>query len=229
MPSSHLILRRPLLLLPPIPPSIRVFCNESTLRMRWPKYWSFSFNIIPSKEHPGLTSFSELHIPVEFWLYKWSSRVSHFYILPFNHTAILKSANTQEILLWSYLRKLLEIFLLCQVKYMLGITILGLKACVTGPGVHLLEFPPSQEGVGKESRDLDEMTSTLIMWATKHHLSFLISTRRKSSKQVNLQGLWEDCVSSSLDILFIGFWERVWNGIRRSHNRAKRLPWWSSG
>ena len=51
MPSSHLILYRPLLLLPPIPPSIRVFSNESTLRMRWPKYWSFSFNIIPSKEH----------------------------------------------------------------------------------------------------------------------------------------------------------------------------------
>ena len=54
MPSSHLILCRPLLLLPPIPPSIRVFSNESTLRMRWPKYWSFSFIIIPSKEHPGL-------------------------------------------------------------------------------------------------------------------------------------------------------------------------------
>ena len=49
--------RRPLLLLPPIPPSIRVFSNESTLRMRWPKYWSFSFSIIPSKEHPGLISF----------------------------------------------------------------------------------------------------------------------------------------------------------------------------
>ena len=57
MPSSHLILCRPLLLLPPIPPSIRVFSNESTLRMRWPKYWSFSFNIIPSKEHPWLISF----------------------------------------------------------------------------------------------------------------------------------------------------------------------------
>ena len=57
MPSSHLILSRPLLLLPPIPPSIRVFSNESTLRMRWPKYWSFSFNIIPSKEIPGLISF----------------------------------------------------------------------------------------------------------------------------------------------------------------------------
>ena len=57
MPSSHLILGRPLLLLPPIPPSIRVFSNESALRIRWPKYWSFSFSIIPSKEIPGLISF----------------------------------------------------------------------------------------------------------------------------------------------------------------------------
>ena len=56
MPSSHLILCRPLLLLPPILPSIRVFSNESTLRMRWPKYWSFSFSISPSNEHPGLIS-----------------------------------------------------------------------------------------------------------------------------------------------------------------------------
>ena len=57
MPSSHLILCRPLLLLPSIPPSIRVFSNESTLCMRWPKYWSFSFSISPSNEHPGLISF----------------------------------------------------------------------------------------------------------------------------------------------------------------------------
>ena len=57
MPSSHLILCRPLLLLPSIPPSIRVFSNESTLCMRWPSYWSFSFSIIPSKEHPGVISF----------------------------------------------------------------------------------------------------------------------------------------------------------------------------
>ena len=57
MPSSHLILCHPLLLLPPIPPSIRVFSNESTLHMRWPKYWRISFSIIPSKEHPGLISF----------------------------------------------------------------------------------------------------------------------------------------------------------------------------
>ena len=58
MPPSHLILCRPLLLLPPIPPSIRVFSNESALCIRWPKYWSFSFNISPSNEHPGLISFS---------------------------------------------------------------------------------------------------------------------------------------------------------------------------
>ena len=57
IPSSHFILCHPLLLLPPIPPSIRVFSNESTLHMRWPKYWSFSLSIIPSKEIPGLISF----------------------------------------------------------------------------------------------------------------------------------------------------------------------------
>ena len=57
MPSNHLILCRPLFLLPPIPPNIRAFCNESTLHMRWPKYWSFSFSISPSNEHLGLISF----------------------------------------------------------------------------------------------------------------------------------------------------------------------------
>ena len=57
MPSSHLILCRPLLLLPPIPPSIRVFSSELTIHMRWPKHWSFSFSISPSNKHPGLISF----------------------------------------------------------------------------------------------------------------------------------------------------------------------------
>ena len=57
MPSSHLIFCHPLLLLPPIPPSIRIFSNESTFHMRWPKYWSFSFSISPSREHPGLIPF----------------------------------------------------------------------------------------------------------------------------------------------------------------------------
>ena len=68
MPSSHLILCRPLLLLPPIPPSIRVFSNESTLHTWWPKYWSFSFSIIPSKEHPGLISFR-----MQFFKLSWRS------------------------------------------------------------------------------------------------------------------------------------------------------------
>ena len=65
MPSSHLILCRPLLLLPPIPPSIRVFSNESTLRMRWLKYWSFSFSISLSSEHPGLEFFKLIHVAVK--------------------------------------------------------------------------------------------------------------------------------------------------------------------
>ena len=66
MPSNHLILCRPLLLLPPIPPSIRVFSNESTLHMRWPEYWSFGFSISPPNEHPGLISFMEID-----WLMDW--------------------------------------------------------------------------------------------------------------------------------------------------------------
>ena len=79
MPSSHLILCRPLLLLPLIPPSIRVFSSESTLRMRWPKYWSFNFSIIPSKEHPGLISFRM------DWLYTFFTKTLIFqndFLLP---------------------------------------------------------------------------------------------------------------------------------------------------
>ena len=71
MPSSHLILCHPLFLLPPIPPSIRVFSNESTLRMRWPRYWSFSFSIIPSKEHPGLISFRKDWVDLLWSLLIW--------------------------------------------------------------------------------------------------------------------------------------------------------------
>ena len=69
MPSSHLILCHPLLLLPPIPPNIRVFSNESTLCMRWPKYWSFSFSTIPSKEIPGLISFRMDFIHTYLYMY----------------------------------------------------------------------------------------------------------------------------------------------------------------
>ena len=85
MPSSHLILCRPLLLLPPIPPSIRVFSNESALHIRWPKYWSFSFSISPSSEHSGLTSFrmDRLDLPavqgtLKSLLQHHSSKASNF-------------------------------------------------------------------------------------------------------------------------------------------------------
>ena len=74
MLSSHLILCRPLLLLPPIPPSIRVFSNESTLHMRWPKYWSFSFSIIPSKDIPGLISFR-----MDWWISLQSKGLSRVF------------------------------------------------------------------------------------------------------------------------------------------------------
>ena len=81
MPSSHLILCHPLLHLPPIPPSIRVFSNESTLHMMWPKYWSFSFSIIPSKEIPGLIS-SEW----TGWISLWSKGLSRV----FSNTTVQK-------------------------------------------------------------------------------------------------------------------------------------------
>ena len=87
MPSSHLILCRPLLLLPPIPLSIRVFSNESTLCMRWPKYWSFSFSIISSSEHPGL-------IPLEWtgWISLYSKGLSRV----FSNTTAQKHPKNQN-------------------------------------------------------------------------------------------------------------------------------------
>ena len=86
MPSSRLILCLPLFLLPPIPPSIRVFSNESTLHMRWPRYWSFSFSIIPSKEHPGLISF----------------RMNWFYLLAVQGTlkSLLQHHSSKASILW---------------------------------------------------------------------------------------------------------------------------------
>ena len=98
MPSSHLILCRLLLLLPPIPPSIRVFSNESTLCIRWPKYWSFSFSIIPSKEHPGLTSFRmdwldllAVHGTLKTLLQHQSSKSINSLVLSFLHSPTLTS------------------------------------------------------------------------------------------------------------------------------------------
>ena len=98
MPSSHLTLCHPLLLLPPIPPSIRVFSNESTLRMRWPKYWSFSFSISPSNEHLGLISFRmdwlDLLVvqgTLKSLLQHYHSKASIFSALSFLHSPTLTS------------------------------------------------------------------------------------------------------------------------------------------
>ena len=86
MPSSHLILCRPLLLLPPIPPSIRVFSNESALRMRWPKYWRFSFSISPSNEFSGLTSFMMDWLDIQHHSSKASIlQCSAFFIVQLSH------------------------------------------------------------------------------------------------------------------------------------------------
>ena len=98
MPSSHLILCCPLLLLPPIPPSIRVFSYKSTLRIRWPKYWSFSFSISPSNEHPGLISFRmdwldlfAVQGTIKSLLQHHISKASIFLALSFLHSPTLTS------------------------------------------------------------------------------------------------------------------------------------------
>ena len=98
MPSSHLILCHPLLLLPPIPPSIRDFSNESTLLLRWPKYWSFCFSISPSNEHPGLISFRmdwldllAVQGTLKSLLKHHSSKASNFSALGFLHSPTLTS------------------------------------------------------------------------------------------------------------------------------------------
>ena len=122
MPSSHLILGRPLLLLPPIPPSIRVFFNESTLRMRWPKYWSFSFSIIPSKEIPGLISFRmdwldllAVQGTLKSLLQHHSSkasilRYSAFFIVQFSHP-YMTTGKTIALTRWTLVGKVMSLLL----------------------------------------------------------------------------------------------------------------------
>ena len=120
MPSSHLILCRPLLLLPPIPPSIRVFSNESTLHMKWPKYWSFSFSIIPFKEHPGLISFRmdwvdllAVQGPLKRLLQHHSSKASilwrsAFFIVQLSHPYIT-TGKTTVLTLQTFVSKLMSL------------------------------------------------------------------------------------------------------------------------
>ena len=122
MPSSHLILCRALLLLPPIPPSIRVFSNESTLRMRWPKYWRFSFSISPSNEHPGRISFRmdwldllAVQGTLKSVLQHHSSKASILLTLSFLHSPTLTSIHdhwkNHSLTRWTFVGKVMSLLL----------------------------------------------------------------------------------------------------------------------
>jgi len=120
MPSIHLVLCRPLLLLTPIPPSIRVFSNESTLRMRWPKYWSFSFSISPSNEHPGLIPFRMDWLDLlavqgtrKSLLQHHSSKASilqcsAFFTVQLSHP-FLTTGNTMALTRWTFVGKVISL------------------------------------------------------------------------------------------------------------------------
>jgi len=124
MPSSHLILCRPLLLLPPIPPSTRVFSNESTLRMRWPKYWSFSFSINPSNEHSGLISFRmdwldllAVQGTLKSLLQHHSSKTSilwcsAFFTVQLSHP-YMTTGKTIALTRWTFVDKIMSLFSIC--------------------------------------------------------------------------------------------------------------------
>ena len=134
MPSSHLILCHPLLLLPPIPPSIRVFSNELTLRMRWPKYWSFSFSIIPSKEHPGLISFRmdwldllAIQGTLKSLLQHHSSKASilrhsAFFTVQFSHPH-MTTGKTIVLTRWTFVDKVMSLLFSMPSRLVLGFPI----------------------------------------------------------------------------------------------------------
>ena len=139
MPSNHLILCRPLLLLPSIPPSIRVFSNESALCIRWPKYWSCSFNISPSNEHPGLISFRMDWLDVlavqgtlKSFLQHHSSKASilqcsAFFIVQLSHPYIT-IGKTMALTRWTFVGKVMS--LLCNMLSRLVITFLPRSKCL---------------------------------------------------------------------------------------------------
>uniref|UniRef100_A0AC11E7Q7 Uncharacterized protein n=2 Tax=Ovis aries TaxID=9940 RepID=A0AC11E7Q7_SHEEP len=154
MPSSHLILCHPLLLLPPILPSIRVFSSESTLCMRWPKYWSFSFSISPSNEHPGLTFFRmdwldllAVQGTLKSLLQHHSSKASilwcsDFFTVQFSHP-YMTTGKTIALTRWTFVGKVMS--LLFNILSRLVITFLPRSKCLLiswlpSPSVVILEL-----------------------------------------------------------------------------------------
>ena len=159
MPSSHLILCHPLLLLPPIPPSIRVFCNESALHMRWPKYWSFSFSISPSNEYPGLVSFrmdwSDLLAvqgTLKSLLQHHSSKASilwrpAFFIAQLSHP-YMTTGKTIALTRWTFVGKVIA--LLFNMLFSMVITFFPRSKCLLilwlqWPSAVILEPPPKNK------------------------------------------------------------------------------------
>ena len=158
MPSSHLILCRPLLLLPPIPPSIRVFSNESTLQMRWPKDWSFRFSLIPSKEIPGLISFGmdwldllAVQGTLRSLLQHHSSKASTlqrsaFFTVQLSHP-YMTTGKTRALTRWTFVGKRMS--LLFNVLSRLFITFLPRSKCLLiswlqSPSAVILEPPQNK-------------------------------------------------------------------------------------
>ena len=158
MPSSHLILCRPLLLLPPIPPSIRVFSNESTLRMRWPKYWSFSLSVIPSKEHPGLIfkmdwlDLLAVQQTLKSFLQDHSSKssilqCSVFFTVQLSHP-YKTNGKTIDLTRWTFVGKVMSLFL--NMLSRLVITFLSrskhlLISWLQSPSTVILKPPPQKK------------------------------------------------------------------------------------
>ena len=158
MPSNHLILCHPLLLLPSIFPSIRVFSNESALRIRWPKYWIFSFNISPSSEHPGLISFRmdwldllAVQGTLKSLLQHHSSKASilqrsAFFIVQLSHL-YMTTGKTIALTRWTFIDKVM--FLLFNMLSKLVITFVPrskhlLISCLQSPSAVILEPPPNK-------------------------------------------------------------------------------------
>ena len=155
MPSSHLILCRPLLFLPPIPPSIRLFSNESALRMRWPEYWSFSFSIIPSKEIPGLISFRmdwldllAVQGTLKSLLQHYSSKASilqhsAFFTVQLSHPYIT-TGKTIALTRWTFVGKVMSVLL--NMLSRLVITFLPRSKCLLISWLQYIQYQIKPKG-----------------------------------------------------------------------------------
>ena len=193
MPSSPLILCHPLLLLPPIPPSIRVFSNESTLCMWWPKYWSFSFSIIPFKEHPGLISFRmdwldlcAVQGTLKSLLQHHSSKASilqHSAFFTVQHfTCILTTGKTITLTRRIFVGKVIS--LLLNILSRLGITFLSRSKCLLiswlqSPSPVILEPPKIKSDTVSPSICYEVMGSDaiiLVFWMLSFKPTFSLSS-----------------------------------------------------